>query len=289
MTSLAHNTNNAQAAFAALIADTIKLGSVAGEGKDSQIKFDLMLLENAYLGLINLDPNKHGVGIRDGKLLAEAYYKAQTGANVFDHKAPSQRKLISNVDKCIHVGMQGKWGVGQPVAICTAMLNRRTHFMQQPGVQVEDAHNTLMRFLTNLKKRDDLPTDQEIDEIILKKEPAQLDAEDIWERIKKLATGLRAGTIPNCPDQDTSVEIDRVVKNSERRLKEIAKARAQVEPATQQDEPEDKSEGEEKHGEAPPPAPMWSDTPALPPVEYKDPVEDHLAEKYAEPARAQTG
>lgn len=243
MTSLAHNPNNAKAAFEALLVDTVKLASVAGEGKDSQIKFDIMLIENAHTGLLNLDPNKHGEGVRDGKVLAEAYYKAQTGATVFDHKQPSQRKLISNVDKCIHVGMQGKWGVGQPVSICNDMLNRRTHFMQS-GATVEDAHNTLMRFLTNLKKRDDLPTEQEIDEIVLKKEPAQLDAEDIWERIKKLATGLRAGTIPNCPDQDTSAEIDRVVKNSEKRLKEIAKARAQIEPATQQDgEDEEKPKG----------------------------------------------
>lgn len=254
-TSLAHNTNNAKAAFEALLVEAGELGTQAGQGKDSQIKFDLKLIESAYLGLINLDPNKHGEGVRDGKVLAEAYYKAQTGATVFDHKQPSQRKLISNVDKCIHVGMQGKWGPGQPVSIVNDMLNRRTHFKDK-GEKVEDAHNTLMRFLSNLKKRDDLPTDAEIDEIVLKKEPSQLDAEDIWERIKKLATGLRAGTIPNCPDQDTSAEIDRVVKNSEKRLKEIAKMRAQIEPATQQDgeEPE-----EPPTGEATPPAPMWEE------------------------------
>lgn len=260
-TSLAHNTNNAKAAFEALIVEASELGTQAGQGKDSQIKFDLKLLESAYLGLINLDPNKHGEGVRDGKVLAEAYYKAQTGATVFDHKQPSQRKLISNVDKCIHVGMQGKWGPGQPVSIVNDMLNRRTYFKDK-GEKVEDAHNTLMRFLSNLKKRDDLPTDAEIDEIVLKKEPARLDAEDIWERIKKLATGLRAGTIPNCPDQDTSAEIDRVVKNSEKRLKEIAKMRAQIEPATQQDGEEPDTQGD---AEATPPVPMWTDD--LPPIE----------------------
>lgn len=261
--TLAHNTNNAKAAFEALLADAVELGTQAGQGKDSQIKFDLKLIESAYLGLLDLSPNKHGEGVRDGKVLAESYYKAQTGASFFDHKQPSQRKLISNVDKCIHVGMQGKWGPGQPVAIVNDMLNRRTHWKEK-GEKVEDAHNTLMRFLSNLKKRDDLPTEQEIDEIVLKKEPAQLDAEDIWERIKKLATGLRAGTIPNCVDQDTSAEIDRVVKNSEKRLKEIAKLRAQVEPATQQEEPEEPAEPEVTTAPAQPPAPMWEEPKAEP-------------------------
>ncbi len=240
MTSLAHNTSNTQSAFDALLATAEEFGTEAGKGKDSQIKLDLKVLESAFLGLIDLDPNKHGQGIRDGMLIGAAYYKAQTGSNHFDHKQPNQRKLTSNIDKCIGVGMNGKWGQGQPIGIVNDMLSMRTKLKEQ-GLPVEDAHNTLMRFLTNLKKRDDLPTDAEIEEIVLKKEPVRLDAEDIFERIKKLATGLRAGTIPNCPDQDTSAEIDRIIKNSEKRLKEIAKARAQVEPATQLDgeEPEE--------------------------------------------------
>lgn len=250
--------SNSKAAFEAFLLEADELGRQAGQGKDSQIKFDLKILELAFLGLLDLNPNKHGEGIRDGKVAAERYYKAQTGASYFDHKVPSARKLVSNVDKCIHVGMQGKWGPGQPIGIVNDMLAMRTKF-KEAGETVEDAHNTLMRLLTNLKKRDDLPTEDELREVILKKEPAQLDAEDIFERIKKLATGLRAGTITNCPDQDTSAEIDRIVKNAEKRLKEIAKARAQVEPATQQDEEVEEEKGEEPKVEEPPPPPMWDD------------------------------
>lgn len=241
MTSLAHNTSNTGAAFDAFLVKAEELGRSRAEGGDAQIKFDLILLEGAHTGLLDLEANKHGIGISDGKLAGERYYKAQTGANVFDHKQPSQRKLISNVNKCIGVGMNGKWGAGQPISVVNDMLVLRTKLKEQ-SLPVEDAHNTLMRFLTELKRRDDLPTTQEIENIVLKKDPANLDAEDIFEKIKKLATGLRAGTIPHCPDQDTSAEIDRIIKNAERRLTQIAKARAQIEPATQLD-------GEEEPGE----------------------------------------
>lgn len=256
MTSLAHNTNNAQAAFQALLAEASELGTQAGQGKDSQIKFDLKLIESAYLGLINLDPNKHGKGVRDGKVLAEAYYKAQTGATVFDHKQPNQRKLISNVDKCIAVGMMNtKWGSGQPVSVVNDMLQRRAYFKEK-GEKVEDAHNTLMRFLTELKRRDNLPTERDIEDIVLKKDPAKVGLEDVWDRIRKLATGLRAGTIPNCTDQDTSPEIDRIIKNAERRLTKLAKLQAKAQHGDDDDE---KVETETEKTAPLVPAPMWEE------------------------------
>lgn len=200
------------------------LGKQAGQGKDVQIKFGLKVIEAAYLGSLSLDLHKHGQDRRDGVVLAEEYVKAQNGAVVFDAKAPNQRKLISNLDKCIKLGSNPKWGQGEPLQTVNRLLALREQ-LKKKGTKVQDAFNTLMKFATQQLKRDRIMDDAELQQFIVVSQPDARSGEDILEAVRRTLTKLKDGKVPNCPDIDTSKEVSDAISLMTKRLTAIAKAK----------------------------------------------------------------
>lgn len=213
--------------FESLLQVATELGEQAGKGKDTQIKFDLKVLEGAYLGALSLDPNKHGAGRRDGMLLAEAYVKAQQGAIIFDARSDKSRKLISNVDKMIKLGQNPKWGPGQPLTNVNELVTHRQTLRKDPATakKLEDAHNMLMRYATAQIKSDTLIDGDARNQFAFKKNPDERTVEEVWEGIRKLATKLRDGKIAHCSGLDNSSETTTIINTSTKRLKAIAAAR----------------------------------------------------------------
>lgn len=213
--------------FEAMLQVAQELGEQAGKGKDTQIRFDLKLIEAAYLGTINLDPNKHGPDRRDAIVLAEAYVKAQQGATQFDAKSDASRKLISNVDKCIKLGGNPKWGQGEPLATVNALVTFRQKMRRDPqqAKKLDDAHNALMRFATTQLKRDTLIDGDELHKFVFKRDPNERTIEDVLEAIRKMANNLKAGKVAHCHEIDQSPEVQSIINSCTKRLTAIAKAR----------------------------------------------------------------
>lgn len=213
--------------FNDLLAMATDLGTQAGQGKDVQIKFALKVVEAAYLGGLNLDPNKHGTDRRDGIVLAEAYVKAQKTATIFDAKADKSRKLISNLDKCIKLGANPKWGVGEPLSTVNQLITHRQTLRKDPAnaKKLDDAFNMLMRYATQQLKRDTLIDGDELKGFAFKKDSEQRTVEDVLESIRKTANNLKAGKINNCSELDNSAHVQAIINACTKRLTEIAKAR----------------------------------------------------------------
>lgn len=213
--------------FNDLLTKAIDLGTQAGQGKDTQIKFDLLTIEAAYLGTLSLDADKHGKDRRDGIVLAEAYVKAQGTATTFDAKADKSRKLISNIDKCIKLGSNPKWGQGQPLQSVNELLTFRQGLRKDPAQakKLDDAHNMLMRYATAQLKSDTLIDGTERNAFAFKKDPEERSVEDVLEGIRNTANKLKAGKIAHCPALDNSPEVQAIINAVTKRLTAIAKAR----------------------------------------------------------------
>lgn len=214
--------------FEKLMTEATELGKQAGQGKDVQIKFDLKLLEAAFQGNIDLDENKHGSGVSDAVKLSETYVKSQGTATIFDAKAPNQRKLISNVNKCIKLGMWPKGGPGEPLQTVNNLIALRQKLRQDPAnaKKLDDAHNTLMRFATRQLKQDQLIGGEELKLFCFKSEADARSAEDVLVSVRKTLSNLIVGKVSNCPDLDDSPEVKNMVQLVTKRLTVIAKAKA---------------------------------------------------------------
>lgn len=202
------------------------LGAQSGNGKDTQIKFALKVVDGGYQGALDLTPNKHGDGLRDGVVLAEAYVKAQNATVIFDAHADNQRKLISNLDKCIKLGSTSKWGVGEPISTVNSLMTIRQKIKSEGKVKVIDAFNSLMKYATAQLKLDRLMDDSELRAFVIKPDQEAKSAEDILEAIRKQARKLAEGKVAHCPDMDNGSEVQSIIRMCTKRLTAIAKARA---------------------------------------------------------------
>lgn len=214
--------------FESLLAKATALGEDAGKGKDTQIKFDLVVIEAAYLGGLSLDPHKHGKERRDGVVLAEAYVRAQQGAVVFDAKADKSRKLISNIDKCIKLGSNPKWGPNQPLQTVNDLVAYRQGLRKDPAQskKLDDAHNMLMRYATAQLKSDTLIDGDQLKTFAFKKDPNEVSVEEVLEAIRKKAQNLQAGKIAHCNGALNTPEVQSIIHACTKGLTAIAKARA---------------------------------------------------------------
>lgn len=209
----------------ALLDRAIDLGKQAGQGKDTQVKFDLMIAEAAYKGTIDLVTKN---GEDDATRMSAAYVQAQQGAVIFDTKAPNQRKTISNTRKMIKLGTLGKWGPNEPLQTLNELVTMRQNLRKDPGnaKKLDDAHNMLMKFATAQLKSDTLFAGDDLKWFAFKAESGQRDAEDVLEGVRKTLNKLKTGQVPNCPDVDTSKEVAAAIAALTTRLTAIAKARA---------------------------------------------------------------
>jgi len=204
-----------------------ELGKQAGQGKDTQVKFLLKVLEGAYHNAIDLAGNKHGKDIDDATKLVEAYVKAQSGATVFDHKAPNQRKTISCARTMIKFGQWTKGGNGEPIASANNLMTMRQKLRQNPteAKKLDDAANTLLKQARTQLKRDTLLTDEELRQLCYKKPKGDAPtAEERLESTRKLLDKLIKGDLPDGA-QDNSSDVIVARDSLTRRLIAIAKAK----------------------------------------------------------------
>lgn len=213
-----------------MIATATLLGSQVGPGKDTQIKLALKVIETAYHGGIDLQPNKHGTDVDDAFKIAEAYVKAANAGTVFDAKENKQAKLMSCVRTLTRLGAWPKGGTGEPLTTVNNLVSYRQKQRAKPGMskRMDDAFNTVMRFARAQLKRDQLIDPTEFDSFIMKKVADVATAEETVESIRnqllKLAKGKGKHGI-----QDMSSEVTKAAELLTKRLKDLATARG---PAT---------------------------------------------------------
>lgn len=193
--------------FADLLQSASELGAQAGAGADTQVKFLLKAVEGGYHSALDLKTNKHGTGIDDAQCLAEAYFKARSGAVVFDAKADNQQKLISTVRTSIKLGGWPKGGNGEPLATVNNLMTKRQQFKKNPtkAKQLLDAANVLMNYARAQIKRDTLIDDSELDAFCFKKPADAKTVEELVEAARKsldkLIDGSAAGGTAQCNTQ----------------------------------------------------------------------------------------
>ncbi len=221
--------------FEQLLAETAELGKQAGLGKDTQIKFYLKVVDGAFHGKIDLDAAKHGADTDDAAKLAEAYVKAQTGAVVFDAKAPNQRKAISCVRTCIKLGMWPKGGSGEPLASVNNLMTVRQKMRADPqqAKKLEDAGNALLKYARAQVKSDQLIPQADFKEYLFKAEHTLRSPEDILEAIRKQAVALKDGKASSGTAHDASAEVTKIITACTDRLKAIVLARNTPKGTTQ--------------------------------------------------------
>ena len=214
--------------FDDLLKIATELGAEAGKGKDTQIKFLLKAVEGGYFAAVDLDANKHGVDVDDATRLSEAYVKAQTGAVVFDSKAPNQRKLISCVRTCIRLGQWPKGGTGEPLATVNNLMTTRQKLRQNPQTakKLDDAANTLLKYARQQLKRDSIIGQAELQSFCMKPQGSLASAEDILDSVRKTLIKLRDGKASSGTAKDDSTHVVAAIGEINKRLKAIAAEKA---------------------------------------------------------------
>ena len=213
--------------------DIIELGKMAGQGKDTQIKALLKVVNGAFHGSVDLQENKHGTDIDDCTRLAELYAVAQNSAVVFDHKAANQRKLISTFRTCTKLGQWPKGGNGEPLGTVNNLITMRQKLRAIPGEikKLDDAANTLMRYARAQLKRDQLIDDKELKTFCYKKDGTLQTPEQIIEGCRKQLIGLKDGKAASGTAQDASQDVKDAIKSLTERLKKIADKRGAAKQA----------------------------------------------------------
>jgi len=226
--------------FADLTTIAQDLGAQAGQGKDTQIKMLMKLVEGGYHSAIDSDRNKHGQDMDDATKLAETYVKAQTGATVFDAKAPNQRKLISCFRTCIKLGQWPKGGPGEPLGTMNNLMSQRQKLRQNPATakKVDDAANTLLKYARQQLKSDQLIPDDQLNEMCFRKTPELRTAEEIVESLRKQLRQLHEGKAANNTALDNSKHVKDAINALSRRLEEIRNPKKAAAYTTQADDVE---------------------------------------------------
>lgn len=204
------------------------LGKQSGTAKDTQIRFLMKVVEASFFGSIDTTKNKHGANIDDSTVLAEDYYKAQTGSTMFDAKAGNQRKLASITRACVHLGMWPKGGPSEPLATANKLIfDIRAKERAKPGNvnKLDDAANTLLKYAREQVKRDSLVSDAELQAFCFKKNQSLQTPEQILKDAHKKLSLLIAGKSAHNTAHDDSEHVKKAREEIGTRLKEIAEAR----------------------------------------------------------------
>ncbi len=205
------------------LAKVLVLGQTDAKSSNGQITFDLLMVEGAYHGTFDLQPNKHGPGRDDATLMAEQYSKGFASTVVFDSKKRSSSKLISNIRKCHKVGTSPQWGQGEPLANTNTFVAIWKKLRAKNTKGLNDVHNALLRYFTAQLKDTRLITGDALEKFCYmpNKEP-KTNAEILRKYVKGMVK-LTNGKFANCPDIDTSGELKAAIQMLNTRLTNLAK------------------------------------------------------------------
>jgi hypothetical protein len=210
--------------------DLIELAKLGGKSKDNQIKFDLKVFDAAYHGKLNLQPDKHGVGIDDAQHYAELYVKHSNPEMQFCAKADNQRKLSSTIRTAIKIGGYTKGGVNEPLATCNNLMNTRLDLKKKGTKGLEDAHNMFLNWARAQLKANTMIDGDQLKQFCFKPAADIRTVEEVLRSIQKIASNLKVGKVTNCPDVDASPEVQSIINSCNQRLVKLIQARTSRKP-----------------------------------------------------------
>lgn len=198
--------------FADVLNEAKAFGELEAKGKDGQIKFLLKVAEAAFLGAIDISEHKHGPGIDDATKLTEAYVKARGGANIFDHRAPNQRKACSMTRTMIKLGQWPKGGPGEPLSTLNDLITMRQKMRKDPAYakKLKDAADTAVSYARAQIKpgRDSVIPANMLQEFCFKPAKVTHTEADYWESLRKKTTNARVGKGDVLVDEATAKSIE---------------------------------------------------------------------------------
>lgn len=196
--SLVHDNQKNDTRFDELKERLKAIAMTEGAGRDSRIKQGLALLDAAYEGVIDMQPDKHGKDEDDATYLTADYSLHQRGATMFDTKSDSARVQIAQTRLVIKLGGMTKLGRGEPVNTVNNLMNMRRVMRRDPSLagKLDNAYVTLLRYARlQLKSDHVIDTEAELRALCLKKPPKQKSIEDKLKAIHKDVDALIKGTM----------------------------------------------------------------------------------------------
>ena len=216
--------------FDDLVGKMKELGEQAGKGRDTQIKFGLLVVNAAYDGTIDDVKNKHGKGVDDITKLCSEYARAQATHTMFDAKSASSRVQMAKANTCRKLGAWTRGGPGEPIATVDKLLAMRDTLRRNPdnAKKLDDAYNTLLRYARfQLKPANvsTLVTDEDLlRSFCFKPINDTKTHEEVLQGIIKTLEDVRAGRAASGTVQDGCVQVQDAVAGLKARLSELRNA-----------------------------------------------------------------
>jgi len=219
--NLAHQPTN-DTRFADLVGQVENLAAVAGQGSDVQVKYLLLITQNAFDGVIDNTINKHGDNVDDATVLAEKYWKVRNKNVIFNAKADNQRKTISTMRQCITLGGWSKGGPGEPIGMVNRAMTLYRDLRKDPATakRLIDAANYLITIARRMKKQDAVLDEDELRELAFKPDAEMATVEEVLDATRKTLTKLYQGKHKS--GQCATPNIDAAIKKLNAELKAIA-------------------------------------------------------------------
>lgn len=221
--------------FEKLAEEVTTLGTQAGQGRDSQVRFHMLLVDKAHGRLLDNAPDKHGNSRDDASVLTEAYYKAQGSNTHFDPRSiKGHAKAVACARKCIEVGGMHALGQGEPVRSMNALMNfyKKNRANKETSKRLDDATNTLLRWARAQTKSVLVFDDDELEQFCFRKTREIANADEVRRKIRKdlqaLFTGMAAGGTACDNSQLVKDALDALIK---REVEAAIEKKKQPEPA----------------------------------------------------------
>jgi hypothetical protein len=181
-----------------------QLGKDQANGKESQIRFALVIVENSHYGLFDLQPNKHGPGKDDANLLMDDWIEGKEECQFHDRTSGSGKKTLSNIKKMVRLGGCPKWGRSTYDNVNTLLAMRLEE--QKNKKKVKGAHDCLLEYATAQLGSDHLIVGDELREFVFTNEKEPDTEETVLESARKTLNRLSKGRVPASASSKAAAE-----------------------------------------------------------------------------------
>jgi len=220
-TTLVHDTKN-DTRFDDLLVESEKLGTLAGQGEDVQVKHLLLVTQAAFECVIDNTKNKHGADRDDATIIAEKYWHARHQNVIFNPKAGNQRKTISCLRQCITMGGWSKGGPSEPMGMLNRAMTMYKNLRKVPGntKRMIDPANYVISLARKLKRSDYVLDDSTMNDMAFKKDPDIATVSDVLDKTRATLKKLHDGKHP--AGVCSTVHVEKAIKAITEELKSIA-------------------------------------------------------------------
>ncbi len=203
-----------------LLAKSAEFGALAGQGVDVQVKHGLSVFQAAFDAVIDNTSDKHGKGIDDATMLAEAYWKARNQNVKFDPRAPNQRKTVSCLRTVISGGGWNHGGPQEPLGMVNKAMTIYQQLRRDPATskRLIDAMNYLVLLCRKLKTRHEVLDEEELRALAFKKDASVPTVNDVLDHVRHTLVALKNGK--HRAGVCTGVNIEAAIKALSKELKD---------------------------------------------------------------------